>query len=137
MRISDWSSDVCSSDLNGKLPPHADRRLCLWRRGHIDRELPHRLDRRRRHGQLARNGRRRTRRAHLHRVGRGAGRADRTGHLWFGHGGGDRPRASARPRPHAPPPPRHSPHPPPAPAPPPPPPPPPPPRPPPPPPPPP
>src|SRR3546814_4402613 len=27
MRISDWSSDVCSSDLAARLPPHVRRRM--------------------------------------------------------------------------------------------------------------
>src|SRR3546814_3398887 len=39
MRISDWSSDVCSSDLRGALPPlRRPSRPCLQRRSEADRQ---------------------------------------------------------------------------------------------------
>src|SRR3546814_7988518 len=37
MRISDWSSDVCSSDLHGEQVPHRTRRTIPTRRRDADR----------------------------------------------------------------------------------------------------
>src|SRR3546814_16465764 len=36
MRISDWSSDVCSSDLQSRIAPALDGQKPRWRRGCLD-----------------------------------------------------------------------------------------------------
>src|SRR3546814_10365711 len=44
MRISDWSSDVCSSDLRGKADEAVERRDELRHRGHRDAARHHDAD---------------------------------------------------------------------------------------------
>src|SRR3546814_8465292 len=58
MRISDWSSDVCSSDLHVKpaegLDRHCDRRLRGRRICHVERQGDHATAERLRHRQIGR-----------------------------------------------------------------------------------